>query len=105
MSFDLVDSKQKVKLKITYYDEDGAEVSELFDFSNNKQRDVFNREYGRRFNNGSQPKQLTSAEQAIELQFGFTHPDFVVARKAKHFWQIQQKVFDYQGAYRKANEL
>ena len=95
----------KGKLKVIYYDEDGAEVSELFDFTNDKQKQVFNNEFGRRFNNGSDPVKVSNTEQAIELQLGFAHPDFVVARKAKHYWQIQQKVFDYEGAYRKANEL
>lgn len=95
----------KDKLKISYFDEDGAEVSELFDFTNSKQQTVFNNEFGKRYNSGTEPIKVTSLEQAMELQHGFTHPDFVVARKAKHYWQIQQKVFDYQGAYRKAHEL
>ena len=82
----------KDKLKITYYDEDGAEVSELFDLSNHKQQTVFNNEFGKRFNSGAEPVVITSVEQAMELQHGFTPPDFVVARKAKHYWQIQQKI-------------
>jgi DNA repair protein RadD len=98
-------TEQKQRLKITYYDEDGAEVSEVFDFSNVKQQQIFNREFGRRYNQGTEPQTVTSTEQAMALQHGFAAPDFVVARKAKHYWQIQQKVFDYQGAYRKAHEL
>ena len=98
-------TEQKQRLKITYYDEDGAEVSEVFDFSNAKQQQIFNREFGRRYQGGTEPQTVTSTEQALALQHGFAAPDFVVARKAKHYWQIQQKVFDYQGAYRKAHEL
>lgn len=101
MSFEVA----KGKLKITYYDEDGAEVSEQYDLTNDKQKKRFNREFGRRYKNGTEPKQVNSVEQAIELEMGFVAPDFVVARKAKHYWQIQQKVFDYQGNYRKAHEL
>ena len=33
------------------------------------------------------------------------HPDFVVARKKGQFWQVREKVFDYEGRYRRANEL
>ena len=32
-------------------------------------------------------------------------PDFVIARKKGRFWQVRDKVFDYQGRYRRANEL
>jgi len=93
------------KLKVTYYDEDGAQVSELFDLANNKQLAVFNREFGKRYKQSREPKQVKDLEQALSLQHGFVAPDFVVARKAKHYWQVQQKIFDYQGGYRKAHEL
>lgn len=95
----------KDKLKITYFDEDGAEVAELFDFTNVKQQAIFNREFGKRYNSGTEPIEVANLEQAMKLQYGFTPPDFVVARKAKHYWRIEEKVFDYQGAYRKAHEL
>ncbi|EHC65697.1 hypothetical protein LTSEMIN_3519, partial [Salmonella enterica subsp. enterica serovar Minnesota str. A4-603] len=29
------------------------------------------------------------------------HPDFVVAR----YWQVREKVFDYEGRFRRAHEL
>jgi len=29
-------------------------------------------------------------------------PDFVIARKQKHYWQVQERIFDYRGQYRKA---
>ena len=101
----MVFEEVKGKLKITYFDEDGAEVSEFFDFTNTKQQAIFNKEFGKRYNSGTEPIVVNSLEQAMKLQHGFTAPDFVVARKAKHYWQIQEKVFDYQGAYRKAHEL
>lgn len=101
----MVFSAHDDKLKITYYDEDGAEVAEFFDLSQDKQQAVFNREFGQRFNSGAEPIKVKSTEHAIALEAGFTAPDFVVARKAKHYWKVQEKVFDYQGAYRKAHQL
>ncbi|MDF3008371.1 MAG: box helicase, partial [Enterobacter kobei] len=60
-------------LKITYYDEDGADVSERFRLQTPAQRTAFEH--------------------------------FVVARKKGQFWQVREKVFDYEGRFRRANEL
>ena len=95
----------KGKLKLTYHDEDGAEVSEWFDFNNNKQVAIFNREFGRRFKAGVEPTEFKTIDHVLNSQYEFSAPDFVVARKAKNFWQIKEKIFDYQGAYRKAHQL
>jgi len=97
--------QQNNRLTICYHDEDGTEVSEFFDFANKKQRAIFNQHFGKRFQQGTTPMEFSSVEDVVELQQGFTPPDFIVARKQKHYWQIQEKVFDYQGKYRKANEL
>ena len=32
-------------------------------------------------------------------------PDFVVARNKDRYWQVREKVFDYQGRFRRAGEL
>ena len=32
-------------------------------------------------------------------------PDFVVARQKDRYWQVREKVFDYQGRFRRAGEL
>lgn len=92
-------------LAINYHDEDGVEVKERFHFNNPKQRKIFNREYGQRYMQGVKKIEVTSAEHALQLECDFKAPDFIIARKQKHYWQIQEKVFDYQGRYRKANEL
>ncbi|SNC65745.1 ATP-dependent helicase IRC3 [Marinobacter sp. es.048] len=92
------------KLKITYHDEDGEELSESFDFSKPGQRTVFNKLFGRRFANGQAPKTFSRAEEVFEMQALLSAPDFVIARKQKHYWQVQERIFDYRGAYRKANE-
>ncbi|MOA50051.1 hypothetical protein D3C78_1730230 [compost metagenome] len=46
-----------------------------------------------------------TAADVLAQQAALRHPDFVVARKRGQFWQIREKVFDYQGRFRRANEL
>jgi DNA repair protein RadD len=91
------------KLRITYHGEDGEELSESFDFSKPGQRNVFNKLFGRRFANSQAPKAFSKADEVIESQGLLSAPDFVIARKQKHFWQVQERVFDYQGSFRKAD--
>jgi DNA repair protein RadD len=90
------------KLRITYHGEDGEELSESFDFSKPGQRTVFNKLFGRRFANSQAPKVFSSANEVLELQALLPAPDFVIARKQKHYWQVQERVFDYRGRHRKA---
>ena len=96
------------KLRITYHDEEGAKVSESFNFAHTGQRKVFNRIFSRRIASGRSPLELTEASQVMQLQHLFTKPDFVVARKQKTppgrppWYRVQERIFDYQGNYRKA---
>jgi DNA repair protein RadD len=91
------------KLKIIYHGEDGEELSESFDFGNPSQRNVFNRLFGRRLAGGQAPRQFSRVNEVLEVESQLPAPDFVVARKQKHYWQVQERIFDYQGQYRKAN--
>ena len=93
------------KLKITYYDEDGNTLSESFDFSVSKALMAFNRQFSARVDNGATLTQFIDIEQAISLAARITTPDFIIAKKQKFYWRIQEKIFDYQGSYRKANQL
>ncbi|MCK9237849.1 MAG: DEAD/DEAH box helicase [Thiopseudomonas sp.] len=92
------------KLKITYHGEDGEELSESFDFSKPAQRTVFNRLFGRRLAQSRAPQTFCQLAQVLEVQTLLLAPDFVIARKQKYYWQVQERIFDYQGGYRKANE-
>ena len=93
-------------LKLTYHGEDGEELRESFDFSNPGQRAVFNNQFGRRFARGQAPKTFTGVAQVLAAQALLPAPDFVIARKHnKRYWQVQARVFDYQGPYRKAHAL
>jgi DNA repair protein RadD len=91
------------KLRVTYHGEDGEELNESFDFSKPAQRTVFNKLFGRRFANSQAPKTFSRADEVLEIQALLPAPDFVIARKQKHYWQVQERIFDYQGHYRRAN--
>ncbi|CCG96352.1 putative yejH(yejI, yejJ), an ATP-dependent helicase with nucleoside triP hydrolase domain [Marinobacter nauticus ATCC 49840] len=90
------------KLRMTYHGEDGEELRESFDFSKPGQRAVFNKLFGRRFANGQAPKVFVRANEVLDMQVLLPVPDFVIARKQKHYWQVQERIFDYRGQYRKA---
>jgi len=101
----MVMTEQKGKLRITYHGEDGEELSESFDLSQTNQRFAFNQQFGRRAKGSEQPVTISSTDEALRLQHQLTAPDFVIARKAKYYWRIKEKIFDYEGNYRKANQL
>ena len=90
------------RLKITYHGEDGDELSESFDFGKPAQRKIFNKLFGRRLANSQAPHEFNSLEDVLRVQAMLPSPDFVIARKQKHYWQVQERIFDYQGSYRKA---
>lgn len=93
-------------LKVRYFDEEAIELSERFRLSTPAQRTAFAQIFIR-------PHQRApgivlnwqTAADIVALQPLLRRPDFVVARKQRHYWQICEKMFDYQGRYRRANEL
>ncbi len=93
------------RLNLIYHGEDGEELSEWFDLGKAGQRAVFNRFFGRRFANSQAPRTFNTVEDVLAVQAGLPAPDFVIARRQKHYWQVQERIFDYQGPYRKANEM
>lgn len=93
-------------LKATYYDEDGTSVSERFRLQTSAQRTAFEQLFMRPHQRApGVPLGWQSARDVVALQPLLRHPDFVVARARGQFWQVREKVFDYQGRYRRANEL
>jgi DNA repair protein RadD len=100
------------KLKIIYHDEEGAELSETFDFSKSSQVKAFNDIFAKRLSISIGTRLGTAGEfqvddlrQVLRLSNIFPCPDFVIARKQKYYWSITNRMFDYKGHYRKANEL
>ncbi|MDR5873637.1 DEAD/DEAH box helicase [Halomonas sp. CUBES01] len=93
------------RLKITYHDEDGASLAEWFALETPAQRRAFYaaflRDHLRAPGGTWQP---TTPEEVVSEQRRLRHPDFVVGRKVGRHWQLRDKLFDYQGRYRKAAE-
>ncbi len=92
-------------IKVIYYDEDGQELSELFNLSSKKQQTHFNQIFGRRLQDGASPTLFNTSQQVLNVAHLLPHPDFVIAAKKKKFWQVTERIFDYQGNYRKANQM
>ncbi|WP_293759858.1 DEAD/DEAH box helicase [uncultured Paraglaciecola sp.] len=92
-------------LKVTYHDEDGLTLSETFRFNYKNSRQAFNDLFARRIANASQSIQFNSLEELEKFLPYLPAPDFVIAKKQKHHWQVTERLFDYEGPYRKANEL
>ncbi|VTP64950.1 Uncharacterised protein [Serratia rubidaea] len=93
-------------LKATYYDEDGASVSERFPAADAAQRKAFEMLFLRPHQRApGVPFRWQQAADVLKQQALLRHPDFVVARKRGQFWQIREKVFDYQGRFRRADAL
>ncbi len=109
-------SKSESKLKIIYHDEEGAQLSESFDFSKPNQVKIFNEIFSKRLavniaktvaikNASTNVFEVSDLQTALKLVGVFPCPDFVIARKQKYYWRIKDRLFDYQGHYRKANAL
>ncbi|WP_448511981.1 DEAD/DEAH box helicase [Photorhabdus laumondii] len=93
-------------LKIIYYDEDGADVSERFRLTTPAQRLAFEHQFLRQHQRAPAiPFSWKTASDIVHQQPLLRHPDFVIARKKGRFWQIREKIFDYQGRFRRADEL
>ncbi|RJE73779.1 ATP-dependent helicase [Pseudoalteromonas sp. MSK9-3] len=92
-------------IKVSYFDEDGASCDEVYDFSNKKSRFVFHRFYSYRVQGHVDKVTWSSAEQVVAVGHLLRAPDFVIAKQHKKYgWQVAQKLFDYEGSYRKADK-
>jgi DNA repair protein RadD len=101
-------AEKEGKLKITYHDEAGAELSETFDLSQPRQVRIFNELFSKRLKvnlSATQAIEINSVSQALAISDYFPSPDFVIARKHKYYWRVKDRIFDYKGRYRKANQL
>ncbi|WP_447555315.1 DEAD/DEAH box helicase [Vreelandella sp. EE22] len=91
------------RLKVTYFDEDGVDLSEWFALETAAQRHafyhIFLRDHLRAPGVDWKP---TSAQEVAGQTHRLRRPDFVVGRKVGRHWQLREKLFDYQGRYRKA---
>ncbi|MDK1287538.1 DEAD/DEAH box helicase [Pseudoalteromonas umbrosa] len=90
-------------LKVSYFDEDGAEASEVYDFSNKGSKFYFHKNFAKRLKSGEQVNNWKSAND-VDITL-LTAPDFVIAKQHKKYgWQIVEKIFDYKGGFRVADK-
>lgn len=93
------------RLKVTYHDEDGASLSEWFALETAAQRRAFYTVFLRAHLRAPGVRwQPATPDDVVAAQSRLRHPDFVVGRKVGRHFQIRDKLFDYQGRYRKAAE-
>ncbi len=100
MSFE----KDQTTLRVSYHDEDGETLRESYNFSYKAARDAFNEVFSHRITNQT-PKTFHQIDDVLKALPVLKHPDFVVARKNGKFWKIQSRIFDYEGRFRRANQL
>ncbi|WP_330927418.1 DEAD/DEAH box helicase [Candidatus Sororendozoicomonas aggregata] len=92
------------RLKVTYHDEDGAELNEFFRLDTPSQQGAFYHYFGKQaLINRGQAFRALSVSHIVRNASKFRKPDFVIADRKKHYWQIREKLYDYDGAYKKAN--
>jgi len=97
-------------LRITYFDEDGASVQEIFKLETTAQQYACWHNFVRlHLINPNDRDRFTAQRVNAELleknQDLFRHPDFVIAKQEKYYNKITEKLFDYEGRYRRANEI
>lgn len=93
-------------LKITYYDEDGADVSERFRLQTPASELPSSNFLSARIRAhrasrcaGSPPPISSPSKPYCDTRI------LVVARMKGQYWQVREKVFDYEGRFRRAHEL
>lgn len=102
----VVNKDQQPRLKIVYHDEEGAELSETYALTTKGQQGRFYHQFIRpHLKCPESPFFPQHPDAVMPEQHRFRAPDFVIARKQGRFWAIREKIFDYQGRYRRANEL
>lgn len=92
------------RLRVTYFDEDGARLGEWYALETPAQRGAFYRAW--LDSHLRAPGTLwrpTSLDEVIESRHRLRHPDFVVGRKVGRYWQVRERIFDYEGRYRRAD--
>ncbi|WP_106477526.1 DEAD/DEAH box helicase [Phytohalomonas tamaricis] len=98
-----VNGRGLARLKVTYHDEDGATLSEWFALETPAQRAAFRQAFLRyHLRAPGIDWRPASLDEVMAEQHRLRAPDFVVGRKVGRHWQIRDKLFDYEGRYRKA---
>ncbi len=86
-------------LKITYYDEDGADVSERFRLQTPPSAPPSNNCLFARIPAPRVPLRWITPADIVTQQALLRHPDFVVARMKGQYWQVREKCSIIRGVF------
>lgn len=101
-----LNKNQEPRLKVVYHDEEGVELSEIYALSSKAQQGRFYHQFVRQHLKRPEERFFPKdPNDVIKEQHRFRSPDFVIARKNGRIWAIRDRIFDYEGRYRRANEL
>ncbi|MDD7805576.1 MAG: DEAD/DEAH box helicase [Endozoicomonas sp. (ex Botrylloides leachii)] len=97
------DKHGKSRIKITYHDEDGEEITEFFRLETTSQQSAFYHYFGKHaLINRGEAFRANTVSSVVSHYKKFRKPDFVIAQRVKYGWKVCEKIFDYQGHYRLA---
>lgn len=93
-------------LQVIYHDEDGATLAESYPLRNERDKRHFRDHFlcPHWHLMGHCPDQIDPLALVDHPQW-LKHPDFVIAQKVKKEFVIVDRIFHYQGRYRKAHEM
>ncbi|SPJ33721.1 DEAD/DEAH box helicase [Kushneria phyllosphaerae] len=99
-----VNGRGLARLKVTYVDEDGATLSEWYALETPAQRRAFYHAWLKpHLRAPGSDWQPATIEEVIASRERLRHPNFVVGRKVGRYWQVRERLFDYEGRYRRAD--
>jgi len=88
------DKKGNPRLEVTYYDVDAENLKEYFYLNSPEELRAFYFNFTRMHNRLPEKElRILSIEDALRNKSHFRMPMFIIARKAKYFWEIREKVF------------
>ncbi|RKR06673.1 DNA repair protein RadD [Kushneria sinocarnis] len=92
------------RLKITHHDEEGATLEEWFAMETAAQRGAFHAAFLRHHLRAPGIDwRPASIEEVLGQQHRLRAADFVIGRRVGRYWQVRDKLFDYEGRYRTAD--
>lgn len=90
-----LDSKNRERLEVKYYDADGEFLQENFYLETKSQKKAFYLNFIRpHLRNPGPYFDVSSIEQILFCQKLFRMPSFVIARKQDRFWKVREKIFN-----------
>lgn len=88
------DKKGRERVEVRYYDYDGEFLSEIFYMNSPEEARAFYFNFTRMHNRLPEKSlNIQKASDVIKNQNHFRLPMYVIARKAKHYWEIREKIF------------